>query len=323
MGALTRRVVTFYSFKGGVGRTFTMCDVAIYLARWGYQVLCVDFDLKAPGLDRYFKPWLNDADSPGMLEILEAWAQSASADAIVTEAIRPVDAPGTAGRLSMLRSGRCGDDYVLRLHAVDWKRLFDEQRGGRLFEVLRERWLDQFDFVLIDSPAGWSDVGEICTIHLPDILVTLFTSNEQSLQGALSVADASKRGVARLPLDRALLRVVPVLTRIDKGEYDAQQLWTARLLSEAARFVWDWDPEEGTPSEVLAQLVVPYVPYWAYGERLPAMRTRSEGFLSVGRAHETLAALLARGLSEAALLLKHRETYVDGAAVDSPQGLSG
>jgi hypothetical protein len=37
--------------------------------------------------------------------------------------------------------------------------------------------------------------------------------------------------------------------------------------------------------------------------------------LSVSRAHETLAALLARSLSEAALLLRHREGYVEGAAV--------
>lgn len=315
MGSITRRVVTFYSFKGGVGRTFALCDVAVYLARWGYRVLCVDFDLEAPGLDRYFKDWLTDDDGPGMLEILDAWARDASDDAIVADAIRPVDVPGTDGRLAVMRSGRRGDDYVRRLHAVDWKHLFDEQRGGRRLEAIRERWLEQFDLVLIDSRTGWSDVGEICTIHLPDILVALFTPNEQSLEGALAVADASKRGVARLPLDRAPLRIVPVLTRIDKDEYDAQQQWTERMLSDAARFVDDWDPQEDTPSDVLAQLVVPYVPYWAYGERLAAMRTERVSSLSVGRAHETLAALLARGLSEAALLLKHRETYVDGAAV--------
>ena len=169
--------------------------------------------------------------------------------------------------------------------------------------------------MLIDSRTGWSDVGEICTIHLPDILVTLFTPNEQSLQGALAVADASKRGVARLPLDRAPLRIVPVMTRVDKDEYEAQQRWTERLLADASRFVEDWDPQEDTPSDVLTEIVVPYVPYWAYGERLAATRMERVSSLSVSRAHETLAALLARGLSEAALLRRHRESYVEGAAV--------
>lgn len=325
MGSVTRRVVTFYSFKGGVGRTFALCDVAVYLARWGYRVLCVDLDLEAPGLTRYFNGWLKDDNCPGMLEVLEAWANDANDEAIIAEAIVPVDLPeteglpGTDGRLALVKSGRGGDDYVRRLHAVDWERLFDEQRAGRRLEALRDRWLDTFDLVLIDSRTGWSDVGEICTIHLPDILVTLFTPNEQSFRGAIEVADASKRGVGRLPLDRAPLRVVPVLTRVDKDEYDEQQRWTQRLLSEASRFVGDWDPEEETPQDVLAHLVVPYVPYWSYGERLAAMRNEPLSSLSVGRAHETLAALLARGLSEATLLLRHRDSYVEGAALRSEQ----
>lgn len=315
MGSVTRRVVTFYSFKGGVGRTFALCDVAVYLVRWGYRVLCVDLDLEAPGLTRYFNGWLKDNNAPGMLEILDAWSKDASDEATSVEAILPVNVPGTDGRLGLVKSGRAGDDYVRRLHAVDWQHLFDEQRAGRRLEALRERWLDQFDFVLIDSRTGWSDVGEICTIHLPDILVALFAPNDQSLDGALAVADASKAGVARLPLDRAPLRIVPVLSRVDKDEYEAQQQWTERLLAKASRFLKDWDPEEETPPDVLAQLVVPYVPYWSYGERLAALRTERVSSLSVGRAHETLAALLAHGLLEAGRLLRQRESYVEEAAI--------
>jgi hypothetical protein len=121
--------------------------------------------------------------------------------------------------------------------------------------------------------------------------------------------------VSRLPLDRAPLRVVPVLTRIDKDEYESQQEWIKRLLAEAASFVAEWDPEEETPVAVAAELVVPYVPYWAYSERLSALRTEVVSSLSVSRSHQNLAALLARGLAEASLLLKHRDSYVDGSAV--------
>ena len=138
MGAVTRRVVTFYSFKGGVGRTFALCDIAVYLARWGFRVLCVDFDLEAPGLHRYFDDWLKEDGGPGILEILDAWARDASDDALSTEAIRSVAVPETDGRLAVTRSGRRGDDYVQRLHAVDWKQLFDQQRAGRRLEALRE-----------------------------------------------------------------------------------------------------------------------------------------------------------------------------------------
>ena len=44
-------IYTFYSFKGGVGRTMALANVAALLAKWGYSVLVVDWDLEAPGLE--------------------------------------------------------------------------------------------------------------------------------------------------------------------------------------------------------------------------------------------------------------------------------
>src|ERR1051326_8813932 len=49
------RVVTFYSFKGGVGRSMALANIAYILARdHHYKVVAVDWDLEAPGLHRYF-----------------------------------------------------------------------------------------------------------------------------------------------------------------------------------------------------------------------------------------------------------------------------
>ena len=53
-------VVTFYSFKGGTGRTMALANVAWILASTGMRVLAVDWDLEAPGLHRYFHPLLTD-----------------------------------------------------------------------------------------------------------------------------------------------------------------------------------------------------------------------------------------------------------------------
>jgi cellulose biosynthesis protein BcsQ len=48
-------IVTFYSWKGGVGRTMALANTAIQLARKGNRVLMVDWDLEAPGLGKYFE----------------------------------------------------------------------------------------------------------------------------------------------------------------------------------------------------------------------------------------------------------------------------
>jgi len=44
-------VVTFYSYKGGVGRSMALANVAALLARWGRRVLIIDWDLEAPGIE--------------------------------------------------------------------------------------------------------------------------------------------------------------------------------------------------------------------------------------------------------------------------------
>jgi len=46
--------ISFYSYKGGVGRTLVVANVAKFLARFGQKVFAVDFDLEAPGLHYKF-----------------------------------------------------------------------------------------------------------------------------------------------------------------------------------------------------------------------------------------------------------------------------
>jgi len=42
-------IVTFYSYKGGTGRTMALANTAWILAAAGNRVLTVDWDLEAPG----------------------------------------------------------------------------------------------------------------------------------------------------------------------------------------------------------------------------------------------------------------------------------
>jgi len=55
-------VASFYSYKGGTGRTTLLANVAALLAREGHDVACVDLDVNAPGLDVVFS--LKDEDYP-------------------------------------------------------------------------------------------------------------------------------------------------------------------------------------------------------------------------------------------------------------------
>src|SRR5271166_3529084 len=75
------RVITFYSYKGGTGRSMALTNVAWMLALNGERVLAIDWDLEAPGLHRYFRPFLKDKEltgTEGLLDFVEKKAARAA-----------------------------------------------------------------------------------------------------------------------------------------------------------------------------------------------------------------------------------------------------
>src|ERR1700678_2314704 len=71
----TGQIVTFYSFKGGTGRTMALANVAWILAANGMRVLIADWDLESPGLHRFFQPFMEPAVSgqPGIVDFIRKY----------------------------------------------------------------------------------------------------------------------------------------------------------------------------------------------------------------------------------------------------------
>src|SRR6266568_3736450 len=56
-------IYTLYSFKGGVGRSMALANLAESFFAKGLRVLMIDWDLEAPGLENYFySPSLSNGD---------------------------------------------------------------------------------------------------------------------------------------------------------------------------------------------------------------------------------------------------------------------
>lgn len=147
-------VVSFYSYKGGVGRTLALANVAAALAGWGYRVLALDWDLEAPGLSHYFRTWV-DAPAFGLVDLVEQIAAGEQPN--VGRATTNVPLPGLQDRLSLIAAGSLDRDYVARVQRIDWSRLYEDHDLGAALEAMRADWLDQFDFVLVDSRTGITD----------------------------------------------------------------------------------------------------------------------------------------------------------------------
>ena len=67
------KVITFYSFKGGVGRSMALANIACLLAHKqkkekGQNVLMIDWDLDAPGLHHFFRKFGVSSSKKGLVE---------------------------------------------------------------------------------------------------------------------------------------------------------------------------------------------------------------------------------------------------------------
>ncbi len=307
-------IFTFYSYKGGVGRTFVLANVAAVLARWGLRVLCVDWDLEAPGLHLYFKKLLDPpAPLTGLLDVIEAHRAGAPLPwrdhlrkAVLADATHPID---------LLCAGAGDDRYEGRVQAIRWEDLFARHELGVALEQMRAEWCESYDLVLVDSRTGITDLGGICTILLPDILVLLGTANRQSIDGLRRVAELAERNRDRLPVDRGLLRVLPVLTRFEgRVEVERSQSWLKEFQGAFDPLVRRWISEGSSAPDLLNRVRIPHVAYWSFGEDLAVVEEGTHDPEGVGYALETLAALLQHGLDDADRLLGSRESYVAESA---------
>ena len=315
-GPARPRIITFYSYKGGTGRSMALANIAWILASNGRRVIVIDWDLEAPGLHRYFHPFLHDKElssSEGLIDfILDFASEAVTPDAegrpddwfveranllryaasLDHQFPRPENEPSRpTGTVDFVPSGRQGPDYATRVNSFNWQ-LFYEKLGGGVFLEAAKRSLSDYDYVLIDSRTGVSDTSGICTIQMPDVLAVFFTLNTQSIEGAAAVAE-SVLAQRRKPNGEPGIRIFPVPSRVEFAE--AEKLDLAR---EAAQLRFDgllWHIPNTLRALYWGRVEVPYRPFYAYEEILATFADRPFQSSSVLAALEVVTEYITDG----------------------------
>ena len=232
-----------------------LANVGALLAKWGYSVLAVDWDLEAPGLEQFFAKLNPDIHTlrkakPGIVDLMHSGTNGARVkwqDCLIDVSIN-----GGKGRLSILSAGRNDDKYAAGLQSLNFPELFDKHGLGSYIETLRNEWISGFDFVLIDSRTGVTDIGGICTVHLADVLVLLFTANDSSSEGALEIFERARKALEHFPVDRRRLLAVPVPARDEsRTEYERATQWKNRFAEQFGELYRDWLPSGKTPQDAI------------------------------------------------------------------------
>ena len=305
------RTVTFYSYKGGTGRSMALANVAWILASRGQRVLAIDWDLEAPGLHRYFAPFLGDpalVDAEGLIDLLyryqiaagkpaadgrdgDRWIDDYADAERYTEPLQWTFPDG--GCVDLLCAGRQDARYAERVNRFDWLGFYERFGGAAFFDRLMAKARNSYDYVLIDSRTGVSDTSGICTVHLPDVLAVFYTLNNQSIEGASSVATDALR--QRRAMDEDLrFRVYPMATRVELAEKDKLE---ARRKLARQRFepVVDFLTDASQLDDYFGSAEILYQPYYAYEEILATIADDRSARNALLPAFETLTGHISDG----------------------------
>jgi tetratricopeptide (TPR) repeat protein len=314
------QIVTFYSFKGGTGRTMALANAAWILAANGKRVLIADWDLESPGLHRFVQPFIDAgaSDRPGIVDFVRqyAWAMAdgeidpealhrppSSKDAalpaiskIINEQIGRLDSyvtplswqfPGD-GALHFLSPGKqTNGDFQATLGSLDWDNFYDHLYGDLFLSDLRTFMKSRYDYVLIDSRTGHGDVSDICTVDLPDMVIDCFTLTNQGIEGAAMIAK-------EIPghSDRDIT-ILPVPMRIDHAQKEKVEAGLKFAASQFAGLPAGISEEERR--DYWASVEVPYRPSYAYEETLAPFYDRPDSESGLLPYYERIVALITGG----------------------------
>jgi MinD-like ATPase involved in chromosome partitioning or flagellar assembly len=309
VGPAEGHIVTFYSYKGGTGRSMALANVAWILASQGKRVLVIDWDLEAPGLHRYFHPFLADknlSSSEGLMEFVVEYVSHALAPPASDP--QPADwyvehadilryaqslrwpqfkSPGT---IDLIPAGRQVSSYASTVNLFNWHQFYDKLGGERFFEAAKQAMRADYDYILIDSRTGVSDTSGICTVQMPETVVICFTLNIQSIEGASAVAETITLQRERLGIP---VRIVPVPTRVDTSEKDKVDLARVEAWRRFEPYLTKMTQEE--INEYWGSIEVPYKPWYSFEEVLATFGDRKGLRTSMLSAMETLTSYVSHG----------------------------
>src|SRR5688572_18135879 len=241
----TGRIITFYSYKGGTGRSMAVANTAVllsWLTTTTKGVLIIDWDLEAPGVEAFLGHdelvggWKSDSDTAyeGVLDLFEGMQSRLANEALEGTNVLQMQALVTStnptqithrtkfDKVHFMRSGVGGPNYARRVSQLQWRAI--HERAPRLFEALGRVLLRSYDFVLIDSRTGHADSSSICTALMPDTIVSVFTPNLQSTTGLIDVLDEAITHRANSD-DLRPLRIFPLPSRVEMAEPRLRRQW--------------------------------------------------------------------------------------------------
>lgn len=247
-------VVTFYSYKGGMGRTTTMMGFALWLAAKNKRVAILDCDLEAPGYLNFFnlsnQVQFSEGNKNGFVEFMADYGFMKEGIEVSDYTVIPVPPANNPGlgtlydNIFIVPAGNLNDGFIYEKSAVEDETEFEAERNGLSIRnredyiqglarlnlsnptvlkhglgelVMKLQTQYKIDIVLIDSRTGFNDVYGSTASGLADMMVGFFGFSKQTMPGLKQLLDSyAKRAAGEKPLSLVLCNsILPSVAALD------------------------------------------------------------------------------------------------------------
>ncbi|MBV7532723.1 KGGVGR-motif variant AAA ATPase [Chitinophaga sp. sic0106] len=191
------KTITFYSYKGGVGRSLALANIANKLAEFGKKVCILDFDLEAPGLHIKFGESIEKkSEKGGIVDYIFEFITNFNVPESIIDYVTKVNILNDPHKqVDLITAGdTTNKTYWEKLSQLNWNKLFYEEDslGVDFFYNLKAQIEKQLipDFLLIDSRTGITDIAGITMSILADEVALFAANNKENLDGIGQVLSA-------------------------------------------------------------------------------------------------------------------------------------
>lgn len=196
---LKSKLICFYSYKGGVGRTTTMVLSAIEMAKRGKKIVMIDFDLEAPGVASIFPD--ESISNYGLLDYLienGVYGDEIQIDEYMYPVSEYCHVNQDGGEIYVIPAyGKVVDNnaelYRKCLMRFNLDMPVYMEKNTPIDGLLQK--IDAFikpDYIFIDTRSGLHQIGGITLARYSDMAVLFFYGSRQNVEGMKMVLPTLK-----------------------------------------------------------------------------------------------------------------------------------
>lgn len=256
-------IVSFFSFKGGAGRTTSLIGTAFSLAKAGKKVVIVDLDLEAPGLSSIF--FKEDEINTGVVDYLiekpiheRQWHIHQHLLSIDHTLLNEF-----SDNLKIVPAGTVDSNFIQKLARLDFQHLTTNQVGARLRSLLDEIMKSErgLDFILLDARAGFHDIGGFALSDLSHAAVIVGQHTKQTWAGLSYVIERLAKPYNAIEERLPITLVHSMAPANSEADFQIQEQFKEKAYDVFAEKYYSVDeniPNIENTSEPFYPLVIPW-----------------------------------------------------------------